>query len=393
MYAEFRGDSIYVAKSLFPKGNAAEIGILEGEFSEYAVGIWPTVSQYRMIDRWQNIETGYYQHTEERFQRVSEKFSAAPYDLVRNDSLSEAAATDDGHYHWVYLDDEHSFTHVTKELAAWWPKVAENGILAGHDYAHEHAWPLWMRVKDAVDHWGKQRQQAIYHSVDFQDWWTIKSKTPSASDLLVLSDSHHEWGPRKEVIDNHTLYCNYWGYEYRHQDHWNPEYAGPWMKVFAILDAMESTDKPWICWFDADFVVTDFSESQHKHCHDCFEMILGGVRNAFHPHGGPNTSHWLLKNNQHNKNILREILKMKHWAKRYCCEENALDELLNCRSHPSVLMIDSQQWSLDPRLMRLNDLVNPSPYLHISNGHKSLRIGTIIELCEFAKSRNKNEQS
>ena len=393
MYAEFRGDSIYVAKSLFPQGNAAEIGILEGEFSEYAVGVWPTVSQYRMIDRWQNIETEYYQHTEERFQRVSEKFSAAPYDIVRNDSLSEAAATDDGHYHWVYLDDEHSFTHVTKELAAWWPKVAENGILAGHDYAHEHAWPLWMRVKDAVDLWGKQNNQAIYHSVDFQDWWTIKYKTPPASDLLVLSDSHHEWGARTNVIENHLAYCSRWGYEYRHQDHWNPDYVGPWMKVFAILDAMESTDKPWLCWFDADFVVTDFSQSQHKHCHECFEMILGGVRNAFHPHGGPNTSHWLLKNNQHNKKILQEILKMKHWAKRYCCEENALDELLNCRSHPSILMIDSQQWSLDPRLMRLNDLVNPSPYLHISNGHESLRIGTIIELCEFAKSRNKNEQS
>jgi hypothetical protein len=83
---------------------------------------------------------------------------------------------------------------------------------------------------------------------------------------------------------------------------------------------------------------------------------------------------------------------MKHWANRYCCEENALDELLHCRSHPSVLMIDSQQWSLDPRLMAMKNLTEPSPYLHISNGHGSLRVGTIIELCEFAKSRNPQKE-
>lgn len=389
MYAEFRGDSIYTAKSLHPNGRAVEVGILEGEFSEYAVGIWPEVSEYRMVDRWRNIETGYYQHTEERYDRVRSKFSASPYNVVRNDSLSEAATTPDATYHWAYIDDEHSFTHVTKELTAWWPKVAKNGILAGHDYAHEHTWPLWMRVKDAVYLWGKSQQQAIYHSVDFQDWWTIKSDTPKASDILVLSDSHHEWGPRQQVMDNHTSYCSRWGYEYRHGDHWTPGYAGPWMKVFALLDAMETTDKSWLCWFDADFVVTDFSESQHKHCHSCYDMILGGVRNAFHQNGGPNTSHWLLKNNDSNKRILQEILRMKHWATRYCCEENALDELLHCRSHPSILLIDSQQWSLDPRLMRLTDLVTPSPYLHISNGHQSLRTGTIIELCEFAKSYNR----
>jgi hypothetical protein len=387
MYAEFRGDSLYLANLLFPRGRAVEIGILEGDFSEHALGIWPTAAEYRMVDRWQNIETDFYQHTEERFDRVSQKFASPPYNVVRNDSLSEAKQTPPGYYDWVYLDDEHSFTHVSKELDAWWPAVSTNGILAGHDYSHDHCWPLWMRVKDAVDMWAKNNQQAIYHSVDFQDWWTIKSQTPPASDLLVLSDSHQQWGARQHVIENHLAYCNHWGYEYKHEDHFVPGYVGPWMKVFAILDAMDSTDKPWICWFDADFVVTDFTESQHKHCHSCFEMILGGVRNAFHPHGGPNTSHWLLKNNQSNKGILQEILKMRHWANRYCCEENALDELLNCRNHPSILLVDSQQWSLDPRLMSMKNLVEPSPYLHISNGHGSLRVGTIIELCEFAQAR------
>lgn len=387
MYNEFRGDSLYLANALFPRGRGVEVGILDGAFSANAINIWPGVSEYRMVDRWQNVETDFYRHSEERYQSICERFTK-PYKVVRNDSLSESQAEADGYFDWVYLDDEHSFTHVTKELSAWWPKVSQNGILAGHDYAHEHRWPLWMSVKDAVDAWGRQTQQAIYSSIDFQDWWTIKSKTPSASDLLVISDSGQDWGPRKEIIENHKLYCERWGYEYRHGDHWNPGYVGPWMKVFAILDAMQTSDKPWICWIDADLVFTDFSESQHKHCHECFEMILGGVRNAFHPNGGPNTSHWLLKNNQSNRAILQELLKMTHWANRYCCEENALDELMHCRSHPSILLIDSQQWSLDPRLMALKTLQDPSPYLHISNGHGGMRSGTIVELCAFAKACN-----
>ena len=340
-----------------------------------------------MVDRWENVETDFYRHTEQRYQDVLSRFSA-PYVVSRHDSLSEARATPDANYDWVYLDDEHSFTHVTKELDAWWSKIGRNGILAGHDYADQHRWPLWMSVKDAVDAWGKRQQQAIYHSVDFQDWWTIKSSTPLADEVLVISDSDSDWGPRQEVKDNHTRYCLRWGYEYRHGQQQVQGYAGPWSKVFAILEAMDSTDKPWICWLDADLVITDFSESQHKHCHNCFEMVLGGVRNSFHPNGGPNTSHWLLKNSQWNKQTLREILKMKHWANQYCCEENALDELLNCRSHPSILMVDSQQWSLDPRLMSLKTLVDPSPYLHVSNGHQGLRTGTLIELCAFAKETN-----
>ena len=35
---------------------------------------------------------------------------------------------------FVYIDGEHSYEAVSKDIADWWPKISPGGILAGHDY-------------------------------------------------------------------------------------------------------------------------------------------------------------------------------------------------------------------------------------------------------------------
>jgi hypothetical protein len=59
----------------------------------------------------------------------------------------------DGEVDFVYIDGDHGFDAVKADISAWWPKVKNGGILAGHDYCGMQA-----GVKSAVDEFQKSTQ-------------------------------------------------------------------------------------------------------------------------------------------------------------------------------------------------------------------------------------------
>jgi predicted O-methyltransferase YrrM len=40
----------------------------------------------------------------------------------------------DGYFDMVYLDGDHTYGGVSRDVKAWLPKVRKGGVLAGHDY-------------------------------------------------------------------------------------------------------------------------------------------------------------------------------------------------------------------------------------------------------------------
>ena len=40
----------------------------------------------------------------------------------------------DEYFDLVYIDSNHFFDHVVRDLECWWPKVRLGGYIAGHDY-------------------------------------------------------------------------------------------------------------------------------------------------------------------------------------------------------------------------------------------------------------------
>jgi predicted O-methyltransferase YrrM len=40
-------------------------------------------------------------------------------------------------FDYVMLDADHAYESISRDIAAWWPKVRPGGILAGHDYSAE----------------------------------------------------------------------------------------------------------------------------------------------------------------------------------------------------------------------------------------------------------------
>jgi hypothetical protein len=70
---------------------------------------------------------------------------------VPAESAVAAQYFDDGSLWMVFIDAQHEYTHVNRDIVLWAPKVQKGGWLTGHDY-DDRAWP---GVKKAVDEFGK----------------------------------------------------------------------------------------------------------------------------------------------------------------------------------------------------------------------------------------------
>lgn len=57
--------------------------------------------------------------------------------VLREDSAVAAARFADGSLDLVFIDADHQYDAVMRDLEAWWPKIAPTGRIAGHDYTAE----------------------------------------------------------------------------------------------------------------------------------------------------------------------------------------------------------------------------------------------------------------
>jgi predicted O-methyltransferase YrrM len=58
------------------------------------------------------------------------------YQIVQGDSAKSADNFKDGSLKFVFIDAEHTYEAVKRDITAWLPKVKPGGILSGHDYGH-----------------------------------------------------------------------------------------------------------------------------------------------------------------------------------------------------------------------------------------------------------------
>ena len=76
--------------------------------------------------------------------RVGARGSMCPLAMP---SVSAARIFPDEGVGFVFIDANHQYPGISADIAAWWRKVKQGGILAGHDYTAA----IWPDVKRAVD--------------------------------------------------------------------------------------------------------------------------------------------------------------------------------------------------------------------------------------------------
>jgi len=146
----------YELLSSLPKHyrSAVEIGVWQGWYmiqmlqrtNMFIVGIdpWTATDSYEDVDptaeNFNHLAMGNdgYEWQETRYMATYSALNnlkiGGRWALFRSYSHNAICFFTDKEHDFIYIDGEHSYEAVSRDMADWWPKVKVGGILAGHDY-------------------------------------------------------------------------------------------------------------------------------------------------------------------------------------------------------------------------------------------------------------------
>ncbi len=128
-------------------GRVAEIGVARGRFSSKIRRVCKP-SYLALVDPWAEQNSDVYfgddnnvvqGEQEARYRSIVKSFASRKpghqCDVIRKYSKDAAADFTDKSLDWVYIDGNHSHEACLEDLRCWAPKVADDGLLCGHDFA------------------------------------------------------------------------------------------------------------------------------------------------------------------------------------------------------------------------------------------------------------------
>jgi len=137
-----------------------EVGVWKGELSRNLLQIFPNLG-LDMIDLWEateaNISMHDKDHTKDAMEDAKEaaqrNVSSFPgrFLLIQGCSVQSAGIYRNLALDFVFIDADHFYENVKADVEAWWPKVREGGVMAGHDYDGMGDRRKGWGVKRAVD--------------------------------------------------------------------------------------------------------------------------------------------------------------------------------------------------------------------------------------------------
>lgn len=109
----------------------------------------------------------------EYFKGLMKKFPSVR--LYRQYSDEAAKNFPDEYFDLIYIDADHSYEGVKKDLEAWWPKVKKGRFFTGDDYGEQHAPVVGVKfeVIRAVDEFAKNNSLTVY-KLPSNGWAIIK---------------------------------------------------------------------------------------------------------------------------------------------------------------------------------------------------------------------------
>jgi hypothetical protein len=139
MQVQFRSELNKLLAQYNMLGDSAEIGVAEGRYS-LEILQWGVPKLY-LVDAWQNQDlfgdANFPQSWHDKnFEEAKERVKAYKKKVVFLKGLSVEMANKipDGSLSFVYIDACHTYEAVLEDLKAYYPKLKDGGIMAGHDF-------------------------------------------------------------------------------------------------------------------------------------------------------------------------------------------------------------------------------------------------------------------
>lgn len=155
----------------FAAPDVVEIGIAGGHFTKQIVATVKGLQTLTCIDPWKHFESGYEDPcnlSQAEQDARYERFCLDTNDdyritVVRAMSHDVSAVTAPESVDFIYLDANHSFDAVMRDLTCWFPILKKGGIFAGHDYLKGNG--KGYAVRDAVDAFAKERGIQVHQTM------------------------------------------------------------------------------------------------------------------------------------------------------------------------------------------------------------------------------------
>lgn len=108
----------------FPNGVGCEVGVMAGDHAKILLGHGKPKILY-LIDLWEH---------QPHLDLCKERFEGANVEFIQEDSATALATFEDDFFDWIYVDADHLYDSVKRDLKAALPKIKNGGILCGHDF-------------------------------------------------------------------------------------------------------------------------------------------------------------------------------------------------------------------------------------------------------------------
>ena len=170
----------HILKKITQNSIIAEIGVWRGDFSKEIYNIckpkelvlvdpWNFDNKIRgcapQIDGKEPLRQKYFD--EAKFSTLEKFKNFNNVKIIIKYSAEASKLFPDNYFDYIYIDGEHSYEAVSKDLINWYPKLKKNGILYGDDY--------YWREEDNTFSLHKAYQDFI-NKYNIQKWCVFKSQ-------------------------------------------------------------------------------------------------------------------------------------------------------------------------------------------------------------------------
>ena len=141
---DFKGFYDWVAGRMPNDCRICEVGVADGESALYLAKALLSRGKDFTLYMVDNMDYGQYNQIVTIYKNIIKTGLGSFIEVIPKDSIEASKDFNDGFLDFVFLDSSHQYQETRDSIIAWWPKVKDEGVIAGHDYY------LYDSVKKAV---------------------------------------------------------------------------------------------------------------------------------------------------------------------------------------------------------------------------------------------------